>query len=188
VASDKVCHAGKPAGGLNMKRIWSVRKEKEGVSPVIATILMVAITVVLAAVLYVMVIQFGGDRPDFPPTTAWNDVGAQSTTEGKLVFGMFSYDVAPIEIRIHVKANGSDDGTITIPSSTASAPQLLTWTGAANGESAIYYDYNPSGAKLNQGDYIELDGLLPGSTYSFELYHTVTEAIVTGSATDFSTP
>lgn len=38
-----------------MKRIWKVRKD-EGVSPVIATILMVAITVVLAAVLYVMVI------------------------------------------------------------------------------------------------------------------------------------
>ena len=34
-------------------------REEEGVSPVIATILMVAITVVLAAVLYVMVIGFG---------------------------------------------------------------------------------------------------------------------------------
>lgn len=39
-----------------MKRIW----REEGVSPVIATILMVAITVVLAAVLYVMVMGFGG--------------------------------------------------------------------------------------------------------------------------------
>ena len=39
-----------------MKRIW---KKKDGVSPVIATILMVAITVVLAAVLYVMVIGMG---------------------------------------------------------------------------------------------------------------------------------
>ncbi|MEW5937299.1 MAG: archaellin/type IV pilin N-terminal domain-containing protein [Candidatus Thermoplasmatota archaeon] len=37
-----------------MKRVW---KQKEGVSPVIATILMVAITVVLAAVLYTMVIK-----------------------------------------------------------------------------------------------------------------------------------
>ena len=36
-----------------MKRIWKTRDE--AVSPVIATILMVAITVVLAAVLYVMV-------------------------------------------------------------------------------------------------------------------------------------
>jgi len=38
-----------------MRKIWLIRKDQEAVSPVIATILMVAITVVLAAVLYVMV-------------------------------------------------------------------------------------------------------------------------------------
>jgi flagellin-like protein len=43
-----------------LKKIWRIRKDSEGVSPVIATILMVAITVVLAAVLYVMVLGFGG--------------------------------------------------------------------------------------------------------------------------------
>ncbi|HPD09254.1 MAG TPA: type IV pilin, partial [Methanomassiliicoccales archaeon] len=36
------------------------KKNTKAVSPVIATILMVAITVVLAAVLYVMVMGFGG--------------------------------------------------------------------------------------------------------------------------------
>ncbi len=42
-----------------------VRKEEEGVSPVIATILMVAITVVLAATLYLMVgnMGTGGNTP-----------------------------------------------------------------------------------------------------------------------------
>lgn len=47
-----------------MKRIW---KENEGVSPVIATILMVAITVVLAAVLYVMVMGMTVIEPVVPP-------------------------------------------------------------------------------------------------------------------------
>ena len=41
-----------------MKKMW--KKNNKAVSPVIATILMVAITVVLAAVLYVMVMGFGG--------------------------------------------------------------------------------------------------------------------------------
>jgi len=41
-------------------------KDRRGVSPVIATILMVAITVVLAAVLYVMVMDLTGDI-DQPP-------------------------------------------------------------------------------------------------------------------------
>ena len=41
-----------------MRKVWAMRKNEEAVSPVIATILMVAITVVLAAVLYVMVLTF----------------------------------------------------------------------------------------------------------------------------------
>ena len=38
-----------------MRKSWIIRRDEKAVSPVIATILMVAITVVLAAVLYVMV-------------------------------------------------------------------------------------------------------------------------------------
>lgn len=52
-----------------MKKIWAIRKDAEAVSPVIATILMVAITVVLAAVLYVMVLGFGGDTGNTPTAT-----------------------------------------------------------------------------------------------------------------------
>jgi len=51
--------AGRSAGGHNtMKKTWAIHKDAKAVSPVIATILMVAITVVLAAVLYVMVLGF----------------------------------------------------------------------------------------------------------------------------------
>jgi flagellin-like protein len=49
-----------------MKKTWIIRKDSEAVSPVIATILMVAITVVLAAVLYVMVLGFGGTSSQTP--------------------------------------------------------------------------------------------------------------------------
>ena len=48
-----------------MKKMWKIRKDKSAVSPVIATILMVAITVVLAAVLYVMVMGFGGSYQQY---------------------------------------------------------------------------------------------------------------------------
>ncbi len=56
-----------------MKKIWKMKKSKEAVSPVIATILMVAITVVLAAVLYVMVMGFGSN-PDTNPTMSLSDI------------------------------------------------------------------------------------------------------------------
>jgi len=52
-----------------MKKYWAIRKDSEAVSPVIATILMVAITVVLAAVLYVMVLGFGGTQTTTPAAT-----------------------------------------------------------------------------------------------------------------------
>jgi flagellin-like protein len=52
-----------------MKKYWAIRKDSEAVSPVIATILMVAITVVLAAVLYVMVLGFGGTQTSTPVAT-----------------------------------------------------------------------------------------------------------------------
>ena len=49
-------------------RTSCLRRDSKGVSPVIATILLVAITVVLAATLYYMVIGFGGDTgSNIPP-------------------------------------------------------------------------------------------------------------------------
>src|SRR5437870_5360024 len=68
----------KPQEDRTMKSI--IRKDEAAVSPVIATILMVAITVVLAAVLYVMVsgliTPVGGNKPlvTFSPVTKVNAV------------------------------------------------------------------------------------------------------------------
>ncbi|MCK5038821.1 MAG: type IV pilin, partial [Thermoplasmata archaeon] len=64
-----------------VKNIWRIRKDSEGVSPVIATILMVAITVVLAAVLYVMVI--GIEPPDNVTAGTWNSVESTSQTSAR---------------------------------------------------------------------------------------------------------
>ena len=65
--SDVVSLAEQSAGGLNLRyRKW--RKNGAGVSPVIAVILMVAITVVLAAVLYTLV-GIIVDEPPEPPQT-----------------------------------------------------------------------------------------------------------------------
>ncbi|MGE4275347.1 MAG: type IV pilin [Candidatus Methanomethylophilaceae archaeon] len=57
-----------------MKKLWNARKDSEGVSPVIATILMVAITVVLAAILMVMVMGMtGGETAPSATITATGD-------------------------------------------------------------------------------------------------------------------
>ncbi len=59
-----------------MKKMWKMRKDKSAVSPVIATILMVAITVVLAAVLYVMVMGFGTGGSATSPTASLTKNGS----------------------------------------------------------------------------------------------------------------
>lgn len=49
-----------------MKKMWRMRKESRAVSPVIATILMVAISVVLAASVYLTALSFGSNTQSTP--------------------------------------------------------------------------------------------------------------------------
>jgi len=52
-----------------MKKAWGSRKDRSAVSPVIATILLVAISVVLASILYVLVLGTSGGAKSAPPVT-----------------------------------------------------------------------------------------------------------------------
>ena len=64
-------HRQAPRDGNPIKSVRRIRGDRTAVSPVIATILLVAITVVLAAVLYVMVSQL------IPPATPGRTLGAE---------------------------------------------------------------------------------------------------------------
>ncbi|KYK30699.1 MAG: hypothetical protein AYK23_04430 [Candidatus Proteinoplasmatales archaeon SG8-5] len=169
-----------------MKRVW---KKDDAVSPVIATILMVAITVVLAAVLYVMVIGFGGTGGS-TPAGSWTSCAPTNQTAGQLTFGAFTADTQPLDIKIFVKVDGAAAGTMTIPSNTGASPQDISWVGGPVGASATYFDYNPAGGQINSGDYITLTGLQPNTLYSFEVFHVPSDATVTmtGDGPSFNTP
>jgi flagellin-like protein len=165
-----------------MKMIW--KKREDAVSPVIATILMVAITVVLAAVLYVMVIGFGGGGGS-TPAGSWTEVGATTSTTAKLTFGAFTTEVQPIDIKIFVTANGTAAGSITF---SANTNPTMTWTGGPG--TVTYFDYNPAGGLINSGDYLTLSGLTSGFQYSVEVFHSPTEATVamTGDSGSWTQP
>ena len=64
-----------------MKKLWNARKDSEGVSPVIATILMVAITVVLAAILMVMVMGMTGSPTPTSATLSASDSAGTVTVQ-----------------------------------------------------------------------------------------------------------
>ena len=149
-----------------MKKIWKIRKDSEAVSPVIATILMVAITVVLAAVLYVMVMGFGGPSSQ-TPTGAFTSATKMSTTEEKLTFGAISPETKFIDCKLVVDAPYLAAGTWNM---ATAGPYAY----AAN-VSVAYTDMGADG-KISVGDYITVTasaGLASGD-WTVTLLHTGT--------------
>jgi len=124
-----------------MKKMWKIRKDKSAVSPVIATILMVAITVVLAAVLYVMVMGFGG-------STASNAPAATLQKNGNVL--TISMNPQTDSAKIGIKVSG---GT---PSAIGAA------TGLQPSQKWTYAQTNAN--KVTTGDQITLTGTVTAGT------------------------
>ncbi|MGC8996201.1 MAG: archaellin/type IV pilin N-terminal domain-containing protein, partial [Thermoplasmata archaeon] len=94
-----------------MKAIYG--KEK-GVSPVIATILMVAITVVLASAVYLMVSGYIGSSPSKPTSMAFSVSSTANSTQFLVAGGNIS--VTPSTPLIITIQNNSGIATITLKS------------------------------------------------------------------------
>lgn len=67
-----------------MKANQAFKQNDEAVSPVIGVILMVAITVVLAAVVFVLVTRLAGNQEDQSPTLTFSKQSNSSTPGGTL--------------------------------------------------------------------------------------------------------
>jgi flagellin-like protein len=139
-----------------MKKMWKFRKDSRAVSPVIATILMVAITVVLAAVLYVMVSGYGGGG-ETAPTGDFTGATKDSTYVEKLTFGPFSKDTTPTQIKI-VIGNGTTT-PVTYLFQTDTTGTLSVASGSTADPGIDYVNYTDLGgdSKVSNGDYITID-------------------------------
>ena len=170
-----------------MKKIYKKRKD-DAVSPVIATILMVAITVVLAAVLYVMVIGFGGTNKT-APVGAMSSMLATSNSEAKLTFGTFSPVPAPLDVKI-VLTPSTVNATVPIIEYTfPNAPTGPTTPMTTSTGTGVYTDLNYGGNAINSGDYLTVTGLTPATTYTISIFHYPSDSVasMTGDIT-FQTP
>ncbi len=136
-----------------MKKSWS----RKAVSPVIATILMVAITVVLAAVLYVMVMGFGGNTPQAPAVTLSKD-----TVNDRVIVNI-QPATAFADVKYTLTINGVA-GSIT----NINAAQ---WTDATSGSTMkLVFTDAGSDSKVTTGDYFQLSGALAsGETVTLNL-------------------
>ncbi len=131
-----------------------IRKEEEGVSPVIATILMVAITVVLAATLYLMVGNMGGTGDVTEPIqfTA-SKVGTTNWT-----LQVSSNALNPLEMKYAIQKS---DGTYLV-----SGAAFPTTAGTADANGVIWNDLNGDG-DVNTGDSISINNANVESGWTF---------------------
>ncbi|MFQ6013741.1 MAG: archaellin/type IV pilin N-terminal domain-containing protein [Thermoplasmata archaeon] len=132
-----------------MRTIGAIRRDRKAVSPVIATILMVAITVVLAAVLYVMVSGLVSG-PGSTPTAI--GVTVSQTADGsnwQLVFADVPAGKAPATVSLVVFAA---NGTVLL---TKTALTALSGTSS-------YVQIDTSATSLQAGDKV----LLATATYA----------------------
>jgi len=152
-----------------MKKIWAMRKDKSAVSPVIATILMVAITVVLAAVLYVMVLGLGGTST-ITPTIATNKGSSSTATTWTVTAISSGASILKSDVFVQIK-NGTT-GTITTQTT-------LLATVVADPASGLHYAQASAGTYVSVGDVFSLDKT---GLYAYAQGSTVT-LVQTASAT-----
>ncbi len=158
-----------------MKKTWAIRKDSEAVSPVIATILMVAITVVLAAVLYVMVLGFGGTSTTTPAATY-----SKATIAGGQQINIVSItktDVPWDDVKVQLSDSAStfwewDPTTAALTATGAVTAQL----GAQTHGYAVFCNVTDVGGNgfVSGTDYLKVTGAFPAGSYTLALIYVVT--------------
>ncbi len=143
-----------------MKEVIRLEKREEAVSPVIATILMVAITVVLAATVYILVSHYTSVGATTPLTATLSEI---SEGGGSVIFSLSLSTPSDIthDSDIHLTASGlgmSAPLTLAFKNGNTSAPDY--WisakitSGAANGDYVLVTFTNTNGNFANSGGYV----------------------------------
>lgn len=159
-----------------------LRGDKDAVSPVIAVILMVAITVVLAAVLYVMVGNLISPDDNRPP--AGNMSGDYvSATSHALSFTSLSPTTGWEEVRLRLtnKTTGSSDSVIWSFEQVGGVMVGTVHSGSDDfGGTTITIDVDEvaGNRQINLGDSVTIAGLFPGGTYEAKLFHIETGGVI----------
>jgi len=138
--------------GKSTKRRLGLRRQKRAVEPVVATLLMVAITVVLAAVLYVIVMTYGDIIPREPIGTFTGASKLNATSE-RLTFSAFNPSPSFDSCKLRIDPPGD--------APNAGAPKLWNITDASTP-----YAYNSTitlritdlggDGRISQGDFVAI--------------------------------
>ncbi len=156
-------------------------KNRSAVSPVIATILMVAITVVLAAVLYVMVMGFGSG-PSSNPTIALSKSSTAIAHQERIEVTSITEATPYSNLKISLVGTTSTVGTAPTGTTTVtytwSTP--LSATSATGIVSCTLTDLLGDG-KLGAGDYFLVTAIGNGTPITLSLLYGSESASIASS-------
>ena len=164
-------------------------KKEKGVSPVIATILMVAITVVLASAVYLMVSGYIGSAPSKPVAMSFQVQQLSTGTQFMVVSGNISTtDSVPLKIVLGGSVTGSVTiGTITLSSGSYSVPSSNIIITSPSGASLTVKINSVTGTYLAAGTTILFAYTPPSGAAAGPLPSGTTLTFVYNGATIYST-
>ena len=147
-----------------MNRVRKILENEKGVSPVIAVILMVAITVVLAAVLYVMVTGLIGGGGQAKPVVSFTQTRIESGTviiDIADIDRQFTLDNFGMLLRNDSNAVGSQDPIVSGP------------PGATSGNATVTFEDLPGDGQgyVSAGDRFTMTGFRVSSSYELTLLY-----------------
>ncbi len=152
-----------------------IRKDVQAVSPVIATILMVAITVVLAAVLYVMVSGLIAGPGTSKPTVAFGTPSLQAGVLYKnetIPIASASQSVGPGNYKVNLQYGATTGAAVAMPTTSGS---YATVTIGSNTFRIFWIDVGSEGT-VNSPDFFLVTSWsgsayqnLPTGSYTFYL-------------------
>lgn len=153
-----------------LRKRLNIRRDKMAGDPIITTLLMVVMTVLLSAVLYVVVMTFGGLVAHQPIGTF---IGATKETQGieRLTFSSFSPQVKFEDCRIFIDPPGDE--------ADAGAP--IVWGLAENYTTPCIYNSSVTftikdlaeDGKISQGDHIAIvwNDVMPAGQWTVKLVY-----------------
>jgi len=159
-----------------MKKVWAFRKDAEAVSPVIATILMVAITVVLAAVLYVMVLGFGTGGSSTPSVqlTSRTSITSPDGYKWQLTAPTTETTWTDVTVILQTGADSATWSTATQTALTGTGVQTQALGAQTLGSTSFYLNVTDLGGNglVNNGDYFTITGAFASATsYTVTIMH-----------------
>ena len=155
------------------------RKDKKGVSPVIGVILMVAITVILAAVIASFVFGMGSKVKSAPQAQFMLEDAPEPVSDGPILFATLfgGEDLKCNDIKIQIVNTSSGNSAMLTWNGTA-----FEWSGNLDGVNVHLYTNKISNGIISVGSTIKIyqntTAITSGTTVEFRVIHIPTSTVI----------